>query len=450
MPEKLNARDIALQVLLAVETRGAYANLAVRSILDRENPDRLDRAFVTELVYGTLRSLNSLDWILGQFLKKPLNKQTPVVRNILRMGVYQIFNMDRVPDSAACNESANLARRHENPGAVKFVNGVLRNIARAKDRISYPDPEKDPVNYISLKYSHPRWMVRRWIEMFGINETVELCKANNRSAPTTVRTNTLKITREKLARRLTEEGLSVTPTKYAPEGLNLEGVHGLGNLAAFNEGLMQVQDESSMLVGHALSPAPGTKVLDMTSAPGGKTTHLAQLMGNTGEIKACDIHAHKLELIRENCRRLGITIVNTYQGDARNLSRQFKNWAQFLLLDAPCSGLGVLRRRPDARWRKDQKQIKEIAELQKELLTEAGRCLKPGGVMVYSTCTLTPEENVDLVKEFLAFNEHFELDSLEGYLPAELGDLQQGLIQLIPHKHNTDGFFIARLRKKRD
>jgi len=445
-----NARETALQVLLAVESQGAYANLALRSLLDRENAKRLDRAFATELVYGTLRSLNSLDWVLDQFLKKPLVKQTPVVRNVLRLGLYQILYMDRVPDSAACNESANLARRYENPGAVKFVNGVLRNVTRKKGDINFPDPNQDAVKYISLKYSHPQWIVQRWVEMYGLDEATEICKANNNSAPTTVRTNTLKVTREELTNLLKAEGLDVTPTILAPEGLMLENVHGLGQLKAFKDGLMQVQDESSMLVGHALAPEPGTKVLDMASAPGGKTTHLAQLMGDKGEITACDIHAHKLKLVKDNCRRLGITIVNSHWGDARNLSDNFANWADYVLLDAPCSGLGVLRRRPDARWRKDEGQIKEIAVLQKELLEEAGKCLKPGGVMVYSTCTITHEENTDLVKGFLASHENFCFDSLEEYLPKELRELNKGYVQLLPHQHHTDGFFIARLHKKRD
>lgn len=450
MPTKLSARELALKVLISVEDRDAYANLELRSVLEKANPGKLDRAFATELVYGTLRSLNTLDWVLGQFLAKPLKRQTPGVRNILRMGVYQIMFMDRVPDSAACNESANLARRYGYPGSVKFVNGVLRNVARKKDNIRFPDPGKEPVKFISLKYSHPEWMVRRWLDMFGFKETVELCRANNEPAPTTVRTNTLKLTREELVKRLDDEGLTVSSTKYAPEGINLQNVFGLGELNSFREGLMQVQDESSMLVGHALSPGPGARVLDMASAPGGKTTHLAQLMANEGKIVACDVHPHKLELVKDNCRRLGISIIETFAGDARNLSQHFNGWADYVLLDAPCSGLGVLRRRPDARWRKNEGQIKELTVLQREMLEEAGRCLAPGGVMIYSTCTLTPEENTDMVHEFLSSNDKLELKSLEGYLPPELGNLNKGYVQLLPHKHHTDGFFIARMQKKRD
>lgn len=450
LKKNISAREIALQVLLAVETREAYANLALRGLLDREGPSKLDRAFATELVYGTLRSLNTLDWILEQFLKKPLKKQTPAVRNILRMGVYQLLYMDRVPDSAACNEAANLARRYGHSGAVKFVNGVLRSIARKKSSITFPDPNDDPLNFIAIRYSHPLWMVRKWVEMFGFEETAELCKANNESAPTTVRTNTLKLPREELMAELENEGLTVTAARYAPEGINIQGAYALSELKAYREGLMQVQDEGSILVGHALAPKPGARVLDMASAPGGKTTHLAQIMRNEGKIVACDIYAHKLQLVRDNCRRLGINIVETWEGDARELSKTFKNWADYVLLDAPCSGLGVLRRRPDARWRKDEKRVKEMAGLQREMLEEAGRCLAPGGVMVYSTCTITAEENTSLITEFLASNQDFHLTSLEGFLPPSLGDLKKGYIQLLPHKHQMDGFFIARIQKKRN
>lgn len=453
LTKKINARELALKVLLQVEEKGAYANLELHSILNRLRPGKLDRAFASELVYGIMRSLNTLDWVIGQFLTQPLEKQTPAVRNILRMGVYQIMYMDRVPDAAACNESANLARQYGHSGAVKFVNGVLRNIARKKNNIHIPVPHAHDregiIKYIGLKYSHPQWMVRRWLDMFSEAETIELCQANNCPAPVTVRTNTLKISREELIKKLSAAGLDVSPTPFAPEGIIIKKAFDLGSLAPFKEGLMQVQDESSMLVGHALSPRPGARVLDVASAPGGKATHLAQLMGNQGEIAACDLYPHKLKLIRDNYTRLGISIIKTRALDARSLSEHYHSWADYVLLDAPCSGLGVLRRRVDARWRKNEEQIKKITVLQNEMLAEAARCLLPGGIMVYSTCTITPEENTGLINDFLRANQDLELRSLAGFLPPELGDLSPGYIQLLPHKHFTDGFFIARMQKKR-
>ena len=448
---KISARELALKVLKAVEEEGAYANLALNRILEKYRPGKLDRAFATELSYGALRSLNTLDWVLAQFIKQPLSSQTSTVRNILRLGVYQLMFMDRVPPSAACNEGAEMARKHGHAGTVKFVNGVLRNVSRRFKEIQFPGLEDNPVEHISLRYSHPAWMVKRWLEEFGPMDTIALCRANNEPAPNTVRTNTLKTTRPELAERLQREGLTVRETAYAPEGLNIEGFFSLGSLAAFKEGLFQVQDESSMLAGRALAPAPGSTVIDACSAPGGKTTHLAQLMENRGEILAVDIHPHKLALITENCTRLGINIIEGLTGDARELPEKLYNRADFLLVDAPCSGLGVLRRRPDARWRKEPGQLPAIVKLQAEILDGASRCVKEGGVMVYSTCTITREENWGQVEDFLARHPEFEPEDLTSLLPSEMdfeGTLARGYLQILPHRHGMDGFFIARMRKK--
>lgn len=448
---KISARELALKVLKAVEEEGAYANLALNRVLEKHRPGKLDRAFATELSYGALRSLNTLDWVLAQFIKQPLSSQTPTVRNILRLGVYQLMFMDRVPPSAACNEGAEMARKHGHAGTVKFVNGVLRNVSRRFKEIQFPGLEDNPVEHISLRYSHPAWMVKRWLEEFGPTDTIALCRANNEPAPNTVRTNTLKTTRPELAERMQSEGLVVRETAYAPEGLNIEGFFSLGSLAAFKEGLFQVQDESSMLAGRALAPVPGSTVIDSCSAPGGKTTHLAQLMENRGEILAVDIHPHKLALITENCTRLGINIIDGLTGDARELPERLHNRADFLLVDAPCSGLGVLRRRPDARWRKEPGQLPAIVKLQAEILDGTSRCVKEGGVMVYSTCTITREENWGQVEDFLVRHPEFEPEDLTSLLPSEMdfeGTLARGYLQILPHRHGMDGFFIARMRKK--
>lgn len=448
---QVSARELALRILIAVEEEGAYANIALHRILEKYRPGKLDRAFTTELAYGTLRSLNTLDWILARFVKKPLESQTAAVRNILRLGVYQLIFMDRVPPSAACNEGAELARKHGHPGSVKFVNGVLRSVSRQCGEISYPTLLENPLEHISLRYSHPAWMVKRWLEEFGPEGTIALCRANNKPAPNTIRTNTLKITRSDLAERLKAEGLLVSETVYAPEGLKIEGFYSLGSLASFREGLFQVQDESSMLAGRALMPSPGSFVLDACSAPGGKTTHLAQLMENRGLILGVDIHPHKLSLIEENCLRLGIDIVQGRTGDARTLPEELYNLADFVLVDAPCSGLGVLKRRPDARWRKNPDELPALVKLQAEILEGASRCVRDGGVLVYSTCTLIREENAGQVENFLAGHPDFALEDLRAYLPGALdqeGTLAGGQLQIYPHLHGMDGFFIARMRKK--
>lgn len=449
--EKLGARALALLVLKAVEEEGAYANLALNKILEEYQPGKLDRAFATELTYGTLRTLNTLDWVLARFLKQPLAAQTIWVRNILRLSTYQLMFMSRVPDSAACNEGAELAKKFGHTGAVKFVNGVLRNVARNTENITYPDPKATPVDHISLKYSHPIWLVERWIKEFGFSDTVRLCLADNQPAPNTIRANTLKVSRQELKERLESEGVVVKETNFAPEGLNVEGFLSFKSLASFRDGLFQVQDESSMLVGHALNPSSGARVLDACAAPGGKTTHLAQLMGDSGEIIAIDVHPHKLELIKENCQRLGITNIHGHVGDARDLSAKLYGWADYVLVDAPCSGLGVLRRRPDARWRKEGNQITAIVRLQREILESAAKCLRPGGALIYSTCTITREENLGIVEAFLKDHPEFLFGDLRQFLPPGLDredTAARGYIQLLPHIHGMDGFFMARMRKK--
>lgn len=450
MKQQLSARELALRVLVDVDDREAYVNLALGAALEKTGAGKLDRAFTTELVYGTLRTLNTLDWALGKYLRRPLSGLAAPVRNILRLGAYQILFMDRVPDSAAVNESANLARRHGHAGIVKFVNGVLRNLARGKHHLTYPDPVKQPVESISLRHSHPAWLVRRWLAEFGYEQTAALCEANNRPAPNNVRVNTLKTDTETLMDILGSLGVKAQKGRYARDCLQLDGFISLGRLPPFQEGLFQVQDESSILVGQAVSPEPGARVIDVASAPGGKATHLAQLMQNQGEILALDVHEHKVKLIEENCRRLGVKIARTMLADAREIPKEYSGWADYVLVDAPCSGLGVLRRRPDAKWRKGEEQIKALAELQAEILNAVAFALKPGGVLVYSTCTITGEENLGQVEAFLRAHQNFHCEPLTGLLPGDLdhaGTMSRGYLQILPHIHGLDGFFIARLRK---
>lgn len=449
---KISAREIALKILESVEEEGSYANLSLNKILEKYRPGKLDRAFATELTYGTLRFRNTIDWVLGQYVKKPLSSQSVSVRNILRLSVYQLMYLDRVPASAACNEGTEMARKYGHPGAVKFVNGVLRSISRQMSEIKFPDLAADPVGHISIKYSHPAWLVERWLNEFGCEETIQLCRSNNVPAPNTVRVNTLKITREELVERLKREGLIAKETVIAPEGVIIEGFLSIGSMDAFREGLFQVQDESSMLAARALAPEPGSAVIDSCSAPGGKTTHLAQLMCNRGGIIAVDIHPHKLALIKENSARLGISIIKEFAGDARELPKKLYNSADYVLVDAPCSGLGVLGRRPDARWRKEPGQIAELVKLQAEILESSSRCVKEKGVMVYCTCTITHEENMGQVEDFLSKHPEFILEDLTSFLPRsmdpEVSTMPRGYLQILPHRHGMDGFFIARMRKK--
>jgi 16S rRNA (cytosine967-C5)-methyltransferase len=460
-----SARAGALHVLYAVEVEGAYANLVLDQLL-REVPfAKSDRSFLTELVYGTLRWRGTVDWILNQVVRSGLDRLTPWIRNILRLGVYQLLFMNKIPPSAVCNEGTNLAKRYGHQGVARLVNGVLRSVARRGQDWEYPDPQEKPVEHIAARYSHPEWMVERWLKRYGQEETIALCLANNQPAVNSIRTNTLRLSVEELIQRLQTEGVEVEASRLIPEGLRLKRLSAYTSLAAFGQGLFQVQDESSMLAGYGLGPLPGTRVIDACAAPGGKTTHLAQLMKNQGEILAFDLHGHKIGLVQENCRRLGVNIVRTSVMDARELPGLWSGWADFVLVDAPCSGLGVLRRRPDARWHKNPGQIRELASLQSQILTAASQCLRPGGTLLYSTCTLEPEENEGIVRHFLAAGTDilsslnkpgkYCLEDLSQFLPfipwreEDRNQIEKGYLTLLPHIHGTDGFFLARLRREK-
>ncbi len=448
-----SARMAALEVLYQVDHEAAYSNIALNRVLEKYQPEKKDRGFITELVYGTLKRINTLDWILGQFLNRPLDSLTPWIRNILRMGVYQLFYLDRVPESAACNESTNLAKRYGHQGTVKFVNGVLRNIARRKSEVKWPDMAKEPVSYLAITYAHPEWLVKMWMDDYGFAETELLLQANNQVPPNAVRTNTLRISREDLSERLTSEGVACEPGVFAPETLIISGFHSIGSIAAHREGLFLVQDESSTVVGHILKPQPGSQVIDACSAPGGKTTHLAQLMKNQGIIRAFDIHPHKIELIEENAAKLGISIIKPEVEDATKIGQKLCEWADYVLVDAPCSGLGVLRRRPELRWRKVVDRFAELNALQFEILLSAASTVKKGGVMVYSTCTINKKENAEMVQRFLEARPEFTLEDLRPLLPegdalTKFPTAGEGFIQFLPHVHGTDGFFMARMRRK--
>ncbi|MGI6679427.1 MAG: 16S rRNA (cytosine(967)-C(5))-methyltransferase RsmB [Dehalobacterium sp.] len=444
-------RETALLILYQVAAKEAYANLELNKVLSRNDYQTIDRSFITELVYGTIRMQGRIDYILGLFIKKPLNTLPLWILLILRLGVYQIIFLDKVPERAAVNESVQLTKKYGHAGTVKFVNGVLRNVARQKEKLKYPSLEEDPPKHISLHYSHPQWLVERWLEQFGPEETINLCSWNNTSPQVTLRTNTLRTTRDDLIIRLGGEGVKSQPGRIVPESILVTGASSLTSLPSYQAGLFQVQDEGSMLVAHVLAPKPGSRMLDLCAAPGGKTTHAAQLMKNHGVIKAFDLYPHKLTLVNESCQRLGVSIVETSVQDATQLPDSLQHWADFCLVDAPCSGLGVLRRRPDARWRKESKKIDELVVLQKKILTAAAKTVKPGGILVYSTCTITPEENKKMIHWFLAEHQEYVLDPIDKILDFPWGEHEKqgsdGMIQLYPHIHGTDGLFMARMKK---
>jgi len=443
-----NARELAVSILIEAQ-RGSYGNLALNKHLTPDISAK-DRAFVTELVYGVLKYRLLLDHIISQFSKLELSKMSQDVLNILRTGVYQMMFMDKVPIFAAVNESVDLVKKMKNPGAARFVNAVLRNADRGRDNITYPDPVNQPMDYLSVYYSFPRWMVERWIKSYGFGFTADLCEAFNRRPLACIRINTLKANKQQLRSMLEREGVKVKPGLWLEEALYVEGTPQFRQLQSFRDGLFQPQDESSMMASQALGAARGDKILDVAAAPGGKTTHIAQIMENTGSITAWDIHPHRVELIKQNCRRLGTDIVDAQVWDSRVPDRQKAEQFDKVLVDAPCSGLGVIRRKPDIKWSKKPEDIIALSAEQRKILQICSQYVKKSGILVYSTCSIEPEENRQIVETFLENNNDFVYDDIRPYVPGKLaGELKApfGWIQLYPNIHKVDGFFVARLKR---
>jgi len=444
-------RETALKILYDINEKGAYTNISVNKYLSDAELRNVDRNFVTELVYGTVRWKLTIDWIIGQFSNIKLEKLSPWILNIMRLGVYQLLFTDKVPQSAACNESVKLSKKYGHSASSGYVNAVLRNIARNRDKISYPERAENILKYLSVKYSHPEWMINEWIKLFGEEFTESLLQKNNETPLMTVRANTLKTSREELSSILREAGYEVDDGRYAHEALVIRNPASVTRIEAFQKGYFQVQDESSMLVGNILDPKPGELVMDVCSAPGGKATHIAQLMGNTGTVIARDIHPHKIKLIEDAAKRLSINCIKAEVFDAAKLDERYIKKADRVLVDAPCTGLGIIRRKPDIKWERHESDSDEITKLQRTILDISSEYVKPGGVLVYSTCTIMPEENQDIVYEFINRKKDFELQDITELLPSGLSktDSSKGFIQLYPNVDGVDGFFIARIVRRR-
>jgi len=442
-------REIALKTIYDINEKGAYSNIALNKQLMSNAFKDVDRAFITDLVYGTIKWKLTIDYIISSFSSIKLKKISPWIINILRLGVYQILYMDRIPESAACNESVKLAKKFGHAASSSFVNGVLRNVARNKSSITYPDKEKNPAMYLSVKYSHPEWLVERWISDFGFDFTEGLLASNNEVPDFTVRVNTLKTSKEDLMADLSKNGIQAIEGKAVEEAIILRNPGSFLNLSSYKLGHFQVQDESSMLSAIILDPKPGQLVIDVCSAPGGKATHMAQIMKNKGQIIARDVHEHKIDLINEAAKRLGISIIKAEVHDATLVDESLLEKADRVLVDAPCTGYGIIRKKPDIKWTRTMTDIKEITDLQFKILSAASKYVKPGGSIVYSTCTIEKEENRDLVERFLAHNKDFEFEEFDELLPGVLKEYSgKGYIELYPNINRIDGFFIAKMKKR--
>lgn len=429
------ARAVALAALTNIEKNKAYSGLTLKQAKKQPLSPR-DERLVWRLVYGVITYRLGIDYILNQFCRRKIDKLSPTLRNILRLACYQLVYLDRIPDFAAVNEAVDMARRSAGKGMAGFVNGVLRNILRNREEL-FAGLTKNTREYISIFHSHPQWLVDQWIQRWGVDFTSELCEANNKPAPLTIRVNTDKITVDDYLALAAKKDLEGRRGRYCPDALVFAPESPFSQLPGFDEGLFIVQGEASMLPALVLDVNPGDTVLDMCSAPGGKTAQLAQ---RTDSVTAWDLYPSRLKLLRQNAARLGLKNIATFAGDAAKIDTDVRY--DRVLLDAPCSGFGVLRKKPEIKWTRDIADIQELQQLQLQLLHKGCNLLKPGGYLVYSTCTLIEQENEGVVGEIL--NQRADIQAVSINLP-ELANA--GEVTTFPHIHNLDGFFIAKLTK---
>ncbi len=425
-----NAREAVLKGLYRIETEGAYTNQVLKEILSGDAISALDRGFVTELLTGVIRNRLRLDFVIGKFSKIKLKKLSPWVHQILRMGIYQILFLERVPDSAACNESVKLARRYAHGGAQGYVNGLLRSVVREKENIPLPN---DRTERMSVVYSCPLWLTEKLISQYGLETCEAILKASHEKFPVSLRVNRLRGTTEELQRRLETEGIVAIPDVNHPFRLFVDGALNVTDSQAYREGLYSIQNRSSMTAVEELLPKPGDIMLDLCAAPGGKTTYAAELMENQGKVFAFDIYSHKTELIAKSAERLGISIVETSVWDATQFLPEWELKADKVLADVPCSGIGVIHKKPDIKWHRTPEDIRALCETQKKILRNAARYVKSNGILVYSTCTILREENEEQIQTFLEENEDFVLEKEQ---------------LLFTHETGGSGFYIAKLIRK--
>ncbi len=444
----LGPRRAAANILGRVYGQGAYADILLAEELEGVRAE--DRGLATELVYGVLRRSITIDWIIERFSKVKIKKMETAVQTALRLGVYQVYFLTRVPARAAVDESVRLVRGPRKKG---FVNAVLRRAAAEKERLAWPGPETDPVERLSILYSHPRWLVRRWLRQYGETETAALLRANLEVPRRTLRVNTLRTSRDEFMKILSSCGIASKKGRYSPYAVDIES--GALPAALTKQGLFAPQDEASQLVPLLLRPRPGQCVLDACAAPGGKSAAMAALMENSGLVAAVDRYAGRLLSVKDLAHRLGICIIAPVAADSTEPpfgAHGARPPFDAVLVDAPCSGLGVLGRTPDIKLRRKESDITALAKLQKRLIEKTVPLLRPGAALVYSVCTLEPEETVEVVQWALESFGELTLEDAAGVLPEECGPLvnKEGFLQTLPHRHKMDGFFTARFVKREE
>ena len=449
MTSGVNAREMILEILLEID-EGEHSHIAIRNALSKyQFLPKQERAFITRVCEGTLEYRIQIDYIIDAFSKTPVDKMKPVIREILRSAVYQLKYMDSVPDSAVCNEAVKLTQKKGFYNLKPFVNGVLRSIARQMEEVQYPKREEDLVKYLSVTYSMPENLVERWLADYGEEKTELMLADFLKEKPLNVRCRTYLYSQEKIRKSLEDQGVEVTQAPYLPYAYEISGFNHILALDAFVEGKIQVQDVSSMLVAEIANPQKGDYIIDMCAAPGGKSLHLGDKMEGYGTVDARDLSQYKVSLIEENIRRTGSINVQAKVQDATLFDVESECKANIVLADVPCSGYGVIGKKPEIKYRVTPQKQEEIVILQRVILKRAAEYVKPRGVLIFSTCTIAKEENEENMMWFLN-NFPFKLESLDPYLPEELHSetTALGYLQLLPGVHKTDGFFMAKFRRK--
>ena len=446
----VNIRELAMQALIMVLEENKTSSEVLSGVLDKyQYLPKQERAFFTRLCEGTMERAIELDYVINQFSKTKTKKMKPVIRTILRMGTYQILYMSHVPDSAACNESVKLAQKKGFHTLKGFVNGVLRTISRNKENIVYPDKNKDFLAYLNVTYSMPMWILEKWSKLYNKEELEAMLAYFAKESKTTIRVNTEKIEKSSYRKQLEQAGIEVTEGTYYENALQISGYNTIQSLPGYEEGYFTVQDESSMLAVLCAGIEPGMQILDVCAAPGGKTMFAASLLKGTGKVTSCDVSDYKVARIRENVERLGLTNVEELVWDATECNESWKQQMDVVIADVPCSGLGVIGKKSDIKYNCSGEGINNLRSIQREILANVAQYVKSGGVLLLSTCTVAEEENQENA-EWFSKNFDFDYESLVPFLPEQLSNstAKDGILQLLPGIHNTDGFFIARFRKR--
>lgn len=449
MTKAVNERELVLGILLEITKNGEHEHIILRNTLSKyQYLEKRERAFITRVVEGTLEHMIEIDYIINQFSKVKVNKMKPVIRTIIRSAVYQILYMDSVPNSAVCNEAVKLAAKRGFVNLKGFVNGVLRNIDRNVSNIQYPGRE-NMLEYMSIKYSMPMWILEKWQKSYDLETMEKMLQGFLEEKGTTIRCNLHRISKEELIQKLREEQVTVKEHPYLDYALEISGYDYLGDLESFEDGDFQVQDLSSMLVAEVVEPKEGDSVIDVCAAPGGKSLHIADKLRGTGHVEARDLTDYKVELIWDNIERAQVENMEAVKQDALVFDEASEEKAEIVIADLPCSGLGVIGKKADIKYNMTEPLQEELEKLQREILSVVHRYVKPGGTLVYSTCTINEGENIENVRWFLSQYPEFEQVSVESVLCDALkGSVKDGCLQLLPGIHESDGFFIAKFHKK--